>query len=100
MTTSISSRAARSFRRTVRTASMGGDGRAWSRESAVVATPGLAEFNPMQTYDQKRVGSLSPSSRATQAKRKGCGEIRLGEIQSARSVVLPKPAGAEISVRG
>src|SRR5262249_39287673 len=44
-------------------------------------------------YDQKRVGSLSPSSRETHATQRGlCG------IQALSSVVLPKPAGAEMSV--
>src|SRR5581483_7084491 len=59
---------------------------------------GCCLFNAARTYVQKRWGSLSSSSRESQATREW--EAWSERTQLDKSVVLPKPAGAETSVRG
>src|SRR5215475_8459559 len=54
--------------------------------------------NAASTYVQNSCGSLSPSSRESQATRDW--EVCSERSQVERAVVLPKPAGAETSVRG
>ena len=63
------------------------------------AQAGLQGFQPGDhaKRDQKRTGSLSPSSSDTQAAGSGA-DARRCCTQSLNSVVLPKPAGAETSV--
>src|SRR2546430_7055792 len=63
-----------------------------------VQSPGCWPSSAESTYIQNNTESLSPSSRDTQAIRGRSGGS--DGIQVERSVVLPKPAGAETSVSG
>src|SRR5258708_32398216 len=60
--------------------------------------PGCKRSNAVNTYIQKPTGSLSCSSSETQATRvASCGSVC---THAESKVVLPKPAGAETTVRG
>src|SRR5256886_13303807 len=63
-----------------------------------VQSPGCWLSRAVSTYIQNSTGSLSPSSRDTQAIRGCSGGSDITHVES--SVVLPKPAGAETSVSG
>src|SRR2546430_15891112 len=61
-----------------------------------VQSPGRQLSSAVSAYSQNRSGSLSPSSRETQAT---CGLPEGSDCTQAESkVVLPKPEGAEASV--
>src|SRR5215212_8847204 len=65
-----------------------------SRASA--ATSGTAAWSAVTTYVQNDTGSLSAASSDSHAT--GCDAPGVGPSHSARSVVLPNPAGADTSV--
>ena len=61
-------------------------------------SPGRWLSSAVSTYSQNSTGSLSPSSRETQAIRECSDGSDCIQVESR--VVLPKPAGAETSVSG
>src|SRR6266516_7570880 len=61
-------------------------------------SPGCWLSSAVSTYIQNSIGSLSPSSRDTQAIHGRAGGSDCIQVESR--VVLPKPAGAETSVSG